>query len=140
LQQSAVVLDGMQRQIVEATLAEVCEYRRWKLYAANARTNHVHAVVEALAAPERMLVDFKAYSTRRLAERGLAPGERVWNRHGSTRYLWCVAAVEAACHYVEHMQDEPREGTLGDPRLPSVADPWSEGCHAGGHEQVVPPA
>lgn len=52
---------------------------------------------------------FKACST--LAVRGaglLAAGSAVWSRHGSTRYLWTEAAVEAACTYVlERQQRDP---------------------------------
>ena len=133
LRQPPVVFDVGQRRIVEATLAEVSSHRGWTLYASNARTNHVHAVVEALAIPERMLVDFKAWSTRRLVERGgVAPGAPVWSRHGSTCYLWRAEAVESACHYVVHGQEE------GEPQ-PDGIDPWSEEWHAGEHAQVVPP-
>jgi REP element-mobilizing transposase RayT len=125
-----VELAPEQRRIVEATLTEVCAHRCWTLYAANVRSNHVHAVVEAKGVPERMLVDFKAWSTRRLVEMGaLARERRVWSRHGSTCYLWRAEAVESACFYVAHMQDEQQEGI----------DPMAERWHAWGHEQVVPP-
>lgn len=108
MRQQPIVLEVEQRQIVEATLRDVCAHRSWSLFAANVRTNHVHAVVEAKAPPERMLVDFKAWSTRRLVERGaIEPGHRMWSRHGSTSYLWCAESVESSCYYVLHAQDEP---------------------------------
>ncbi len=35
--------------------------------------------------------------------------ERVWSRHGSTRYLWKDADVEGACVYVVHGQGQELE-------------------------------
>jgi len=116
MRQQPLVLTVEQRRIVEATLRDVCAHRSWALFAANVRTNHVHAVVEAKASPERMLIDFKAWSTRRLVERGaLAHDSRVWSRHGSTCYLWCAESVESSCEYIVHAQEEP-EGSTHGPR------------------------
>jgi hypothetical protein len=45
--------------------------------------------------------DLKSWCTRRLVEAGLVPrGDRVWVRHGSTRYLWDAESVASACAYV----------------------------------------
>ena len=55
-------LDAPRREIVLATLQEVCRYRRWTLLAAHVRTEHVHAVVQAAAVPEKVLNDFKVYA------------------------------------------------------------------------------
>jgi len=89
--------------------------RRWTLLALNVRTNHVHMVVQCDAPPERALIDFKAYATKRMiAARALKGGERPWSRHGSTRYLWNEHEVDAACQYVIHGQGDD-------------LDPWGTG-------------
>lgn len=71
----------------------------------NARTTHVHAVISAETAPERILSDYKAYATR--AFRRAFPGiqrRRYWADHGSTRYLWNEVSLRAAIDYVLHEQ------------------------------------
>ncbi len=102
----AVGLQPAERSLVEPAIREVCVHRGWDLHAVNVRTNHVHLVVAADLSPERVLNTLKAWSTRRLRETGArAPGAPVWSRHGSTRYLWHLDAVEAACQYVNEAQD-----------------------------------
>jgi REP element-mobilizing transposase RayT len=101
----SVLLGVAARELVERVVAEVCAHRDWILQAANARTNHVHAVVTGSQAPEDMLRSIKAWATRRLAEAGLVePGAHVWSRHGSTVYLWTQASVERAKWYVLYGQ------------------------------------
>jgi REP element-mobilizing transposase RayT len=94
------------RLVVHRAIVEVCEHRVWKPLALNVRTNHVHVVLAAGAAPERAMGTFKAWSTRRLREEGFAgPDARVWSRHGSTRYLWSEETVRRAVSYVVDWQD-----------------------------------
>ncbi|MCC7365774.1 MAG: transposase [Dehalococcoidia bacterium] len=105
-------LDKRQRDLVERTIAEVCDRREWYLSAVNARTNHVHAVVSGVQSPEAMMTAFKAWSTRVLREHGLATStDRVWSRHGSTVYLWTEKSVADAVYYVVWRQDEDRWDT-----------------------------
>jgi hypothetical protein len=71
------------------------------------RTNHVHIVVYANQAPERVMTDFKAYASRKLNAGGFdGPERKRWTRHGSTRYLWHANHIEAAIRYVVHEQGE----------------------------------
>ena len=106
LRHDSVELDSVQRSTVDDALRAVCEHNGWLLRSANVRSNHVHTVVGAPIAPERLMNTLKSWSTRKLVEAEmLAPGVKVWARHGSTRYLWTEAAVEAACRYVVHGQD-----------------------------------
>lgn len=108
MKQPPYSLDANQRVVVLKTIMEVCEHRHWSLFAAHVRTTHIHAVAHAQVAPEKVLNDFKAYSSRRLTEAGFDSSERNrWTKHGSTRYLWDVVSVEAAIHYVVHEQGEP---------------------------------
>jgi REP element-mobilizing transposase RayT len=107
----AVILDGPMRGVVEKTIREICAHRAWSLKALAVRTNHVHAVVWGDAVPEKIMNDFKSWSTRRLVEAGLvARGVRVWVRHGSTRYLWKDTHLAGACNYVLTGQEGPLEG------------------------------
>ena len=99
--QAPSVLETLHREIVDAAIRDVCVYRGWTLHALNVRTNHVHLVVSAGLTPEQVMTSLKAWSTRRLREAGLVDeGIKPWSRHGSTRYLWRVDEIEAACSYV----------------------------------------
>jgi hypothetical protein len=62
-------------------------------------------VVAGEAKPERMLSDFKAYATRAFrSQTGEIPRRRYWAHHGSTRYLWNQASLNAAFDYVRNRQ------------------------------------
>ena len=101
MRQPIVELDGPRRAVVERTIREVVDYRDWTLHAINVRTNHVHVVVTANVAPEKVMGDFKSWSTRRMVEAGLfEKGRKAWVHHGSTKYLWNEQALEDACRYV----------------------------------------
>jgi REP element-mobilizing transposase RayT len=100
------VMQSPQRQCVERAVREHCTVRGWPLLAINVRTNHVHVVVSANVAPERATQGLKAWSTRALRASELVGRDTpLWSRHGSTRYLWNEAAVEAACTYLVEGQD-----------------------------------
>ncbi|MFO0838971.1 MAG: alanine--tRNA ligase-related protein [Phycisphaerae bacterium] len=120
-----IVLDDRQRGAVEDAIVEVVTHRDWTLHALNVRTNHVHAVVSAPVAPERVMNDFKSYSTRRLRQLGLvAPDSKTWSLHGSTRYLWQPASIPAACEYVLEAQgaDLPSRAPSVPSRAPTVRE------------------
>ena len=51
--------------------------------------------------------DFKVYATRKLRRNASADlPERLWTRHGSTRYLWNEEELETAVRYVRDGQGE----------------------------------
>ena len=82
-------LDRDRRSAVLGALPEARSHRSWNLLAAHVRTNHVHAIVEGEAPPERIMNDFKSYDSRRLSRLNPEEGERKrWARHGSTRWLF----------------------------------------------------
>jgi len=110
MSQPPVVLTPEERPIVEQTIKDHCAKRTWELFAIAVRTNHVHLVVGyAGLAPERMMSEFKAWTTRRLREAGhRQKDQHLWVHHGSTRYLWNARSVESAISYVEVGQDTPR--------------------------------
>ena len=100
-------MDSVRRETVLEAIQAVCGHRAWSLLAAHVRSNHVHAVVEAEAPPERIMGDFKAYASRRLNEMKLDKANRKrWARHGSTRWLWKAENVLAAIQYVVAEQGE----------------------------------
>ncbi|HTU20832.1 MAG TPA: transposase [Gemmataceae bacterium] len=103
-------LDTPRRRIVRQAIQEVCVHRPWELLALHIRASHVHVIVRAEAAPERVLNDFKSYASRALNAAGIDPAEcKRWTRHGSTIYLWTEASVEEKVHYVLHEQGAPME-------------------------------
>ena len=89
-------------------LQQVCDYRKWTLLAAHVRTNHVHAVVEAEERPEKVMSDFKVYSSRALNRSDLdGPSRKRWARHGSTRWLWTEEEGQNTIRYVVDEQGAP---------------------------------
>jgi REP element-mobilizing transposase RayT len=69
---------------------------------------HVHLVVDADPAPERVMNDLKSYASRILNQQGLDnPHRNCWSRHGSTRWLRNRKVVEAAVRYVIEAQGPP---------------------------------
>lgn len=106
--QNAYLLDPRRAEVTLFAIRETCEFRGWHAHAIHVRTNHVHAIVDSHAKPERVLNDLKAYASRKLNEVGLDPPEvKRWARHGSTRYLWDERSLAAAIRYVVDEQGEP---------------------------------
>lgn len=105
------------REVIERTVVEVCTHRGWLLLALNVRLEHVHAVVVAEGfTPERVVNDFKAYSTRRMREAGLVHARaRVWARHASTNYLFDEDDVAMAVDYTLHHQGARMPGSWWTP-------------------------
>jgi len=81
-----------------------CQFRNWTLHAVNARSNHVHTVVTADAAPELVMNQFKSWCSRRLNEQGGASRIRWWTRHGSTKWINDETYLLNAIRYVKELQ------------------------------------
>ncbi|MFN0171662.1 MAG: transposase [Bryobacteraceae bacterium] len=108
MSQRPYTLDDPRRKVVLAAIRDACAFRGWSLAAAHVRSNHVHVVVDAPAAPEPLMGVLKARASRWLGEAGLdAPDRRRWARHGSTRYLWNREQIQRAIHYVADLQGPP---------------------------------
>jgi REP element-mobilizing transposase RayT len=117
MDQPPYLMDEMRRIIVLQTIREVSEFRKWELFAVHVRSNHVHVVVRADASPEKVMNDYKAYSSRRLNEAGIDGHNRKrWSRHGSTIYLWTAMLVEEKVHYTLHEQGDPMAVHPTEPR------------------------
>src|SRR6516164_2785621 len=83
MRQSAYLLDDARRQVVLRTVLEVARHRGWRLWAAHVRSNHIHVVVSAAVRPEKVLMDFKAWASRRLREAFGEDADRDrWTQHG----------------------------------------------------------
>jgi REP element-mobilizing transposase RayT len=99
------LLDESRREVVLTAIVGVCAYRNWGTIAAHVRSTHVHVVVHADVAPERVMNDLKAYSSRALNE--IEPPRPRWARHGSTKILFTRRTLEAAVEYVLSKQGKP---------------------------------
>lgn len=121
------VLGSQQREIVLQTIKDVCSYKKWMLFAAHIRTEHLHAVLSCDCKPEAAMNVIKSRATRMLREQypDLAT-RKIWTRHGSTKYIWKREHVFAAIDYVVSKQGDPMTlyydadyYTLPTPILPS---------------------
>ena len=100
----AMTLDGIQRSIVEETIAAHCHFRGWMLHAVNCRSNHVHVV--ATAADRTLEVpreQFKAWCSRKLSEAGPARANW-WSERGWDVYLDDEEALAVVMGYVNERQ------------------------------------
>lgn len=109
LTQEPVILNEAQRAITEQTIRDHCDHRMWKLEAINVRSNHVHIVVVADRAPERVMTELKTWCSRRLNEnqpRAQASGiqRKWWTRHGSTKWINDESYLANAIRYVNERQ------------------------------------
>src|ERR1019366_10010026 len=104
------LLNAERRRVVLATISEVCRHRGWKLWACHVRSTHVHIVVSADAKPEKVMIDLKAYSSRRLKEQlKEAADAKRWTQHGSTLYLWKGTDIAVKIEYTLNGQGELME-------------------------------
>lgn len=113
MKQGPYVMDAARRKIVLRAIQDLVEFRKWFLWAAHVRTNHVHVVVglgDESKTPERMMTEMKARATRLLHEAELDANEREhWTRHGSTRYLRTEETLNRAIYYTLFEQGEQME-------------------------------
>lgn len=107
LRSAPVKFNAAARKAIEDSIKEVCKFRDYLLLAVNVRSNHVHIVVTTTCKPEVAMNGFKSYATRRLRKETLfTADEKIWSRHGSTRYLWMENHIESAIDYVLYGQGD----------------------------------
>lgn len=93
-------LDASRRAVVLAAICRHTGLRAWPLYTVHVRTNHVHVVLTAPVAPERVMNELKAYCSRALKEvEPMAHEVKRWTRHGSTRWLNTPESIRDAVRY-----------------------------------------
>lgn len=117
-----LLLDDSQRQLVKDEISRFCVWRGWKLWACDARTNHVHVVVHARGYEGSQVRDqLKANCTRVLRENSDAFKDRsVWTVGGDWQCLNDENELEHAILYVTVAQDrkgrdEPSPQSAGGP-------------------------
>jgi REP element-mobilizing transposase RayT len=120
MNQPAYRLDAPGRDLVLKAVRDVCTHGGWQLLAVHVRTSHVHIVLAADSAPEKVMNDFKVYASRALNRAALdVPERKRWSRHGSTRYLNHAKALSECIAYVLERQGEPMalyDGRTYEPR------------------------
>jgi REP element-mobilizing transposase RayT len=101
-----VTLNDEQRKRVEDACRKHATIRGWKLYALNARSNHIHLVVAADRPPSVVRDQFKAHATRaiRSGTSELIDG-KVWTRGGDIQIIDDEESLEQVILYVTQAQD-----------------------------------
>ena len=116
LRHPPVVLSEHARRVVEQAIHERAAFKRWELLAIAVRSNHIHLLIRAESPPEMVMNGCKSWATRALRDAGLLQGvEKVWTRHGSTRWINDKASLEAAWRYItEGQEGEPASRRYGE--------------------------
>jgi REP element-mobilizing transposase RayT len=104
--EDAVTLTPIQREIVQETVRAHCELRKWKLHAANARTNHVHVVVAADRAPDEIMNQLKAWCSRKLSDE--AELTRVVSKKAGRKRWFTEGGDKEVIHDDEHLRNAVR--------------------------------
>ena len=104
------------RRAVRDAIVELCAEKEWWLAALHVRITHLHMVVDADAAPERILQACKAYASRTLKGVHEVPRHKYWTRSGDIRRLHAGRALASAIHYVLDGQGTRMEVYAGDDR------------------------
>ncbi|EMI55051.1 transposase [Rhodopirellula sallentina] len=107
LAHAVLLLDRSMIEVVASAVTEICEYRRWHLFACSVRSNHVHVV---LAAPDwkppKVRDQLKSKATMELRASNPAFRDRpVWTRKGDIAYLDSDVEIERCVTYVLEAQD-----------------------------------
>jgi REP element-mobilizing transposase RayT len=107
LKHDVLLLSSEQRVNVEQACQQHCDHRGWRLWAVNARSTHVHAVITAAGYSGKTVRDqLKANCTRALREQEAAFCDRpVWTFGGDWRCINDEDDLEAVCIYVGESQD-----------------------------------
>jgi hypothetical protein len=86
MRQEPYPLDELRRPVVLRTIKEVAAHRKWTLWAIHVRSSHVYVALTAECKPEKVMIDLKAWCSRRLREAFNESVDRErWTQHGSTR-------------------------------------------------------
>jgi REP element-mobilizing transposase RayT len=117
LTHSIVLFNSCERVAVENACRSHSEYRSWKLWAINVRTNHVHVVVSASTHNGTVVRDqLKANCTRQLRVLNKLWGDRpVWAVGGDVQFIWTEEELSTVIDYTQIAQDRKGRDSLGQP-------------------------
>ncbi|WP_254510113.1 hypothetical protein [Anatilimnocola floriformis] len=106
LNHAVILLLPEHRQAVEAECRKHSDHRGWHLWAINARTNHVHAVISATQHAGNTVRDqLKANCTRRLRGEWNDFSDRpVWSVGDDWECINNIDDLESVCFYVRELQ------------------------------------
>jgi REP element-mobilizing transposase RayT len=112
LKHDVVLLDKQQRSAVENETTRLCNYRKWKLWKVNARSNHVHVIVSASEFTEARVRDqMKANCTRVLRQGWPVFIDRpVWTVGGDWQCVNSEEELEQVILYAGDVQDRKARG------------------------------
>ncbi|MEM9943475.1 MAG: transposase [Planctomycetota bacterium] len=101
--EESCLLTQRDRCLVETQIARTCETRKWRLFAVNCRSNHVHVVLAASnTLPTKIRIDLKAYATRRLKIESTQAGRKNWwGERGSVRWVWNKESLDQVVRYTK---------------------------------------
>lgn len=102
-----ILMNPDQRDAINSEISRLCEYREWRLWKANARSNHVHSVVTANGFAGNIVRDqLKANCTRVLREKWPEfRGRPVWTKNGDWQCINNEEDLEQVIRYVGEAQD-----------------------------------
>ena len=104
--ETSVILNETCRNLVEAQIAETCDFRNWTLHATNCRSNHMHFLITAYeVAPKTIRSTVKAWCTRRLKAAIDPLRENWWAERGSIRWIFTEECLERVILYILVGQD-----------------------------------
>ena len=112
LKHDVVLLTEQHRGAVAHEIARLSEYRDWKLWSANPRTNHVHVVVSAPEHSGKQVRDqMKANCTRVLRDLDAQFVDRpIWTTGGDWKCINCEDDLGQAIVYAGEAQDRMHRG------------------------------
>ena len=113
LKHAVMLLNSDQRAAIESEINRLSEFRGWKLWQANARSNHVHVVVTANGYSGKKVRDqIKANCTRVFREQWPAFVDRpVWTTGGDWKCINTEEDLAQAILYAGEVQDrKDRDG------------------------------
>ena len=108
LKHEIILLNQSHRDIVKRAIQRHCEFRGWKLWEANPRSNHVHVVVTANGYSGKKVRDqLKANATRELRQQYAVFIDRpVWSVGGDWKCINSENALERAILYAGEGQEK----------------------------------
>ena len=103
----SIIFTREQGDIILDAAVETCNEHGWRLHALHIRSNHVHFTVKAEDEPEHVLIKIKSRATFLLRKNGAFPKEqKIWSRHGSTKYLWSPESLYYSSEYTTERQGQ----------------------------------